>query len=331
MTDVNVGGQNFSLQLDTGSSDLWLHSPTPVNTTNTTDTLITLTYGLGSAAGKVDYASLAIGDYTIPEQAFVNANRVEHQDLSGIFPLGLDSLSVIYSTLSELSDEDAVFTPAQPPLSSLFTQGTQEENTNFIGLALERSEDQENVSGGILSIGEYDPRFPLIANATPIALASASRWTIPLEGLAINGKPAPLASSVRHAKPGTSIALIDSGTTLAYIPEATVDAIYGAIPGSKHLTHDGNNVWLVPCLASANVTLQFGGDTFAVDPLDLTIVTTSIQANGSTYTVCVNAFQAQAAGIPGEVDMILGDTFMRNVYSVYVHQPHFDASFGRKY
>lgn len=66
---------DFSLQLDTGSSDLWLHSPTPVNTTNTTDTLITLTYGLGSAAGKVDYASLAIGDYTIPEQGgHVSAN-----------------------------------------------------------------------------------------------------------------------------------------------------------------------------------------------------------------------------------------------------------------
>ncbi|KII87068.1 hypothetical protein PLICRDRAFT_243487 [Plicaturopsis crispa FD-325 SS-3] len=304
MTTVNFGGTNFSLQLDTGSSDLWVHSATRINTMRSTGTPVSLAYGSGSATGTVDYAAFSIGDYTIPEQAFVNADKVEHEQLSGIFPLGLDALSVVHGTFADKS------ATVKSPLTALFSQQPTKKH-NFIGLALERSANMENVAGGILSIGAYDPRFPLISRSQPIPLASPPRWTIPLSGLSVNGRAVPLPSAKR-------VALIDSGTTFASLPAPLVDAIYGAIPGARYLSK--SNTWAVPCLSAAKVAFAFGEDEFAVHPLDLTTVTTTTTAGkdgGVAHTLCVNAFQASSGDLSGDFDMILGDAFMRNVYAVF--------------
>ena len=57
----------LSLDIDTGSSDLWVK--VPVMTTERTNVEVNLTYGVGSAAGKLVFGPTCIGVYCVPEQS----------------------------------------------------------------------------------------------------------------------------------------------------------------------------------------------------------------------------------------------------------------------
>ena len=61
---------DFTVQLDTGSSDLWIHpdAARPVHFTNTTDLTTSETYGENHVEGKIDFADLKIGELTIQRQ-----------------------------------------------------------------------------------------------------------------------------------------------------------------------------------------------------------------------------------------------------------------------
>lgn len=56
------------LAVDTGSSDLWIHTPKSLNATSQTQVAVNLSYGIGSASGKIAYGPMYIGDYFIPQQ-----------------------------------------------------------------------------------------------------------------------------------------------------------------------------------------------------------------------------------------------------------------------
>ncbi|EGO03376.1 hypothetical protein SERLA73DRAFT_174844, partial [Serpula lacrymans var. lacrymans S7.3] len=248
---VNVGGQEFTLVLDTGSSDLWVHSTTTkINITSTTDEYINLTYGIGSAAGNVSYAPVTFGGYSIDSQVLLNVNKTDQQDIQGIFGLGFNGLSAIFTTVNDLK--------ARTPVDSIFAQNPS--TSKFIGLSLERTANQEDTAGGVLSVGEYDPQYSNISTSEkhPILPANSTRWTIALDGLNVNGNNLQIKSNVSSQGNGSPIALIDSGTSLAYIPTDAVNAIYSSINGSVHVqTTSGQDSWFVPCFGQANLTFVF--------------------------------------------------------------------------
>lgn len=180
--------------------------------------------------------------------------QVDQQSGEGILGLGLASLSAIYRSSSNNAND----TKAQPVIYSIFNQNPT--SPRFISLSIDRSDDMERTSGGVLSISEYDPRYATIANTTKHSLApiNSSRWTIAMDKLEMNGENYNLTSEVQRAAANTSIALIDSGTSLGYIPVSAVDFIYGNIAGAVHLRRGDEDVWIVPCLEAANLTFSFG-------------------------------------------------------------------------
>ncbi|KZP14519.1 acid protease [Athelia psychrophila] len=309
VVNITIGGQVVALAVDTGSSDLWVHVQDRLETNSETDIDITLNYGIGSASGNVVYGVADLGKYAVPSQAFLDVNEVTDQNGPGILGLGLASLSSIYDNLSKERS-------AQPLMYNIFDQ--HPTLPKFIAISVERSNDKEEESGGSLSIGEYDPSFSAVAESPmiPVAHPQAARWTVAIDGMHINNKKYGLTSRVEGAAPGTSIALIDSGTSLAYIPGAAVDYIYENIPGSMRLPKNGQSSWAVPCMEPANLTFFLGGDSFAVHPLELTIFKTIVE-DGQQWTICTNAFQAQLSVGATDLDFLLGDIFMRNVYSVF--------------
>ena len=145
---------------------------------------------------------------------------------------------------------------ALPPLYNIFNQNPS--LPHFIGISIERSIDMEQTAGGQISIGEYDPRFEediILSQKHPLVPANTSRWTIAMEQLTINGHVlANMTSTVPGADANTSIALIDSGASLSYIPQEALDFIYGNIPGAI-LISDGQ--WAIPCLQPVNLTFSF--------------------------------------------------------------------------
>ena len=88
-TEVSIGGQSNStlhfvflrlmvlstqnilditLSIDTGSSDLLVHSNYPLITTNRTNIPVNISYAIGSASGNIVFGPACIGGYCIPEQ-----------------------------------------------------------------------------------------------------------------------------------------------------------------------------------------------------------------------------------------------------------------------
>lgn len=58
----------YTVQMDTGSSDLWIFSNDALKINNRTDIVVTETYGIGQAEGPVVFANFQIGDYKVPNQ-----------------------------------------------------------------------------------------------------------------------------------------------------------------------------------------------------------------------------------------------------------------------
>ena len=59
----------FTVQLDTGSSDLWIYAPgNSIKVLNDSHLSANLTYGTGSVDGPIQFAEVKIGEYTIPSQ-----------------------------------------------------------------------------------------------------------------------------------------------------------------------------------------------------------------------------------------------------------------------
>ncbi|KIJ12214.1 hypothetical protein PAXINDRAFT_14985 [Paxillus involutus ATCC 200175] len=122
-------------------------------------------------------------------------------------------------------------TTTDPVLSNLFTQHPSIPIFPYvlIGLALERFANEEDISGCVLSVGEHDPRFADVPGTskhpvTPSGLSS-SRWTLAMSRMSVNGNYHTLKPDVEGTQKGQFITLIDSGTSLAYIPSDAVDVI----------------------------------------------------------------------------------------------------------
>lgn len=181
----------------------------------------------------------------------------ENQAKTGLIGLGFPDLSLLYTA----ANASNLSTNALPPIYNIFNQNLS--LPRFIGLALEREDSQEYTAGGHLTIGEYYPDFSEVERSEKHLLSppNTSRWTIPLNGISINGKN--FSNLTSTAPGGAPVALIDSGTSLAYIPKAAVDFIYGNIPGAVSYK-DGIHGWMVPCLQPANLTFAFGYAFFRV-------------------------------------------------------------------
>ena len=107
-------------------------------------------------------------------------------------------------------------------------------------------------------------------------------------------------------------ALLDSGTSAGFAPEAYIDFIYGSIPGAlKQQTPDGSATYTIPCSAEPQLSFVFGGIEIPINPIDIA----GAVPDGEGGIVCQAAFAAQSSDDVN--DFILGDSFLRNAYVLF--------------
>ncbi|KAG6880052.1 hypothetical protein C0992_007369 [Termitomyces sp. T32_za158] len=299
MADMVVGGSNYTVQLDTGSSDLWIKGATTPLPNSTQTALLDVSSAHNPTLG---YG----GD--------------------GLVGLGFTSLSTIDALVNHTGASTG-----RSLLYNMFSANPKEPN--FLSFSLQRSSEANGEVEGIFSIGEsccfdlwmsqlkielgeYEPEYAAVMNQTAIPtwpVNSPKRWDVLLDAVIVNHANDTIVlptTDVVDAPSNKAVVLMDSGSSFTYAPKAICDAIYGGIAGAKFDSSSGQ--WIVPCDFEIDMALQIGGQVFPVHPLDVT--PSGLASNG----VCVGSFVPQTVSVgAGEFDWLIGDNFLRSVYSIY--------------
>jgi len=143
---------------------------------------------------------------------------------------------------------------------------------------------------------------------TPIPPGSASYWILSLQSLTVQGNQISVPSG------SSSYAAIDTGTTLVGGPSSIISQIYAQIPGSSKGTGSYDGYYLFPCNTNVSISLNFGGRDWTVSPSDFLLTQL-------TPTGCLGAFFELDMSGGSTPTWIVGDTFLKNVFTVFQYDP----------
>lgn len=109
---------------------------------------------------------------------------------------------------------------------------------------------------------------------------------------------------------------VDTGTTLIGGPESIIESIYAAIDGAERMTGAYQNYYQYPCSTTIDFRITFGGYTIRIGDADF-----NLGRYSSDQTMCTGAVYVQSLSAGSPVQWIVGDTALKNVYSVYRFDP----------
>ncbi|KZV97236.1 acid protease [Exidia glandulosa HHB12029] len=310
IADVTVSGTDYAVQLDTGSSDLWVHTTSGVRSVHTTGLQYNLTYGIGYAYGNIVTADVEFAGFELPRQALIDAvdasNPVLNLGAVGVLGLGFTGLSAIDSTVNGTGDSYG-----RSLLYNVFAQDASVPN--FITFLLSRSNDPNAPVEGSFTISETDDDYTAVTNGVKVPtfpVEDPIRWCVLLDGFAADGKRFAVGTTVKKVASGKAVILLDSGTTFTYAPDTVVDAIYSELKGANFDYDLGQ--WVVPCDTEVQVSLYIGGQQYDLHPLDMVVPSTS------DSKTCVGSFIPMSLPIAeGEFDWLIGVNVLRSFYSLY--------------
>jgi len=173
---------------------------------------------------------------------------------------------------------------------------------------LARFADDPNASpiesqGGSMDIGFTNTTY-YSGSIDYTALTSESYWLIPLKTINVNGK---------SMTSGTGAA-IDTGTSLIGGPTSMMESIYAQIPGAQKGTGQLSQYYVYPCSTKVQVSLAFGTKTWSINSVDFSLPVQANTCAGAFFGLDINA------GSTG-LQWVVGDAFLKNVYSVYRYDP----------
>lgn len=297
---VNIGhpAQSFVVQIDTGSSDLWIPSSICVlqictskhtynsgksSTSHQQSKTFSITYADGSTStGPVFTDTVTMGTVTSTNQFFGSVTSLT----SLAAPSGVDGIiGLAFQSISSLQ---------QPPF---FLNAIAQNAVKGKEFSIKLSS-----SGGELFLGGTDNTL----------------YKAPIEYSAITGNTGVWqigggqASSNGQVIAPTVTAIIDSGTLLMYGPNSVVDSFWAQVPGSAPFPGIPGS-FSFPCNTPPSLSFKFGGgSTWTVSPQTINL---GLTAAGSTQ--CVGTLlEGDSFGLGTNV-WLLGDAFMQNMYTVF--------------
>ncbi|KAJ6567113.1 aspartic peptidase domain-containing protein [Mycena capillaripes] len=332
--NLTVAGTTVNVMLDTGSTDAWVAPIGGISGSfNDTGAVALIAYGDGSnfVNGSVGLATVEIAGFTILNQAFINVtNSVgeESDQSSGIFGLvGLGFDGPGGSIPSSLTAAGFNGTDVgKSVLSSIYAQNP--DKGQFFSFSLSRVGDVADTADASLVISGFDDKYATVQSAPllPQFPANSGAWSVLTEGISVGGAAIPWTSFSTDVPNGQTIVLFDTGTTNFLVPAELRDAIYSAVPGAVLAKNssipnlkfsEDEDVWVVPCNTAVNMTTKFAGQDFPIHPLDITDMSFLVGPDGKNYTVCTGSITNGGSILGGGLDALYGDSFLRNVYSVF--------------
>jgi len=173
----------------------------------------------------------------------------------------------------------------------------------------------QDVDGGVFTLGGTNSSlFTGDIDFQNMPTSPPSFWLLSLSSVTVGGK------SVQITSGDSAVSAIDTGTTLIGGPSNDVAAIWAAVPGSGP-SQAQQGFFNFPCSTQVSVSLSFGGKSWAINPQDMNI---GQESRGST--MCLGAIFDLSMGTniesgSGNPNWVIGDTFLKNVYSVFRASP----------
>ncbi|KAK0308151.1 hypothetical protein LTR82_015725 [Friedmanniomyces endolithicus] len=297
---VGTPAQDLRLHIDTGSSDLWVnvansqlcsskgsacgasgtYAPNSSSTYQYINSNFNITYVDGSGSS---------GDYVSDKQIGIGYNSTSAEGIIGIgYPI------------NEVATQ---YNGGNPyPNVPLHLMQNGDINSNAYSLWLN---DLDASTGSILFGGVNTDKFSGELQTLPIIREQGyyAEFIIALTGVGANGTAGSIASNL--ATP----ALLDSGSSLMYLPNNIVQTIYNDV-GAQYDSSQG--AAFVNCnLAKSTATLDF---TFSSPTIRVAMSELVIVAGYDSHNqpLCIIGISPVDGGTP-----VLGDTFIRSAYIVY--------------
>ncbi|OIW33439.1 acid protease [Coniochaeta ligniaria NRRL 30616] len=313
---IGTPAQGIRLHVDTGSSDLWVNTPSsklcllrsaPCQFAGTYAANSSSTYEYVGSYFNISYVdgSGASGDY-VSDTVSIGGQKLDRLQ----FGVGYSSTSAqgILGIGYEIN-EVQVGRAGKPAYRNLPSQMVADGLIQSASYSLWLNDLGAN-RGSILFGGVDSGKYEGELQTLPIQSQSGiyAEFLITLTGLKLGTQA--IANSTALA------VLLDSGSSLTYLPDTMVQDIYSAV-GAQFDADEG--AAYVPCsLAddSRNLTFSFSEPAIAVEMNEL--VLDLITAGGKRPTF-QNGATACLFGIApaGTGTNVLGDTFLRSAYVVY--------------
>lgn len=296
--------QKIGVDIDTGSSDLWFvdssagcaddacqfgtYNPLESTTSKKLNEKFFIEYGDYSYAQGYYYTDdigFASSDSSAVAKNLQFADATENDAGMGILGIGFDTLGA----------EATVITggPTYPNLPYVL------KNQGIISkVAYSLFLDSPDAESGSVVFGGKD-LAKVNGDLVTLPITTDTALTVNLLSLSLGNQTADVNTDV----------LLDSGTTINYLPDAAFTQLIGSIPGTYYKNVSGTGIYLVDCanpVPDWTFEFNFKGITIPVPLID-------------TYSTNITDENDQFVGCGYQVGSgnILGDTFLRRAYVVY--------------
>ncbi|KAJ7034475.1 acid protease [Mycena alexandri] len=288
--------QNFLIDFDTGSADLWIpsssclslacrkkskYNPTSSSTSSRKPETLYVEYGDdSSASGPVYSDTVTVAGVSATNQYFA----------------AMTTLSLSFYT----DPIDGIMGMGLLPISGL-------QQDPFVMNAK---------SEGAFGVGQFSFYLANTGSELYIGGTDSKKYTGAIEFNSINTTTGFWEPTNAQAKVGSTTVLtglqtiVDSGTTLMYCPPAVVQQIYAKVPGAKVFDAE-EGYYSYPCASPPQISFNYGGKDWTISAANLNLGLTKAKSKD-----CVAALAGVDIGF-GAQTCILGDAFMKNFYSVF--------------
>ncbi|KAJ6625187.1 acid protease [Mycena sp. CBHHK59/15] len=293
---VGTPAQKFLIDFDTGSSDLWI--PSSGCTSSTCSSKSKYKSSSSSTSAKMSGTfSIQYGDgSTVSGPVYTETVNVA----------GIKATKQYFSPVTTLSSSfkddpiDGILGLAFPSLSNLG------ENPFF------------NTANAAGTVAANQFGFYLASSGSELYLGGTNdaKYSGDIEFNSVDSSSGFWQATGAKVKVGSTTAvsgfqtIIDSGTTLAYGPPAAVKKLFAKVSGSK-LFDSTNGYYSYPCATPPVISFNWGGKDWTVSAANLNLGQTTTGSKD-----CVSSIAAQDLGLGTDV-WLLGDAFMKNVYTVF--------------
>lgn len=295
---VTIGGSTYNLIVDTGSSNTWCgaqNSCEPSSTGRDTGNSVSVSYGSGSFSGEEYIDSVSFGGLTVQSQSVGAASSSSgFNGVDGILGVGPTDL-----TQGTVQNTGSVPTF----MDNLYNQGSISTEVLGVSFRPESGSDNNDANGELTLGGTDSSRYSGSISYFPkLTSGSASPyWGISVSKFSYGSRN--LGS--------TNNAIVDTGTTLIYIPTSAYNSFLSATGGT---TDSSSGLSSFKTKPTANFGITFGSKTLTLTPSQYLVPQAQYGAfglsNGKYYS------WINDGGNSG-VNSIIGQKFLENYYSVY--------------